>query len=124
MPEFAYNFWSRVDELLEKKRASVKDLAVAIDVSYDVVRQWRSKNRYPKEPIPSVIASWLGVTTEYLLSGNTRVEAFGITDEMKFVRDHQEARALIRAIMDDPALLYPISALVTRKAPEEKKEHA
>ena len=59
MPDFAFQFWNRVDALLDSRKMSVKQLAQGIGVSYDVMRQWRSKNRFPKGNIPTLIAEWL-----------------------------------------------------------------
>lgn len=69
MPEFAFEYWNRVWELLDSQGKSLKDLAESIDVSYGVVRQWRTKNRYPKADIQVKIASCLNTTVEYLMTG-------------------------------------------------------
>jgi hypothetical protein len=51
MNDEAYNFWERWD--LERKRLkkSVKDIAQAIDISYDLLRTQRSRTIFPSLPV-------------------------------------------------------------------------
>lgn len=76
------------------------------------MRQWRSKNRYPKENIPALIAEWLGTTERFLLSGSDESSSF--CEEARYVQQHIEARQLIRAIMEDPSILPLVSALAKK----------
>lgn len=69
MPEFAFEYWNRVWELLDSQGKSLKDLAQSIEVSYGVVRQWKTKNRYPKADVQVRIASYLDTSIEYLMTG-------------------------------------------------------
>lgn len=71
MPVFAFEYWNRVWELLDSQGKSLKDLSEAIDVSYGVVRQWKTKNRYPRTDIQMKISSYLGTTIEYLMTGES-----------------------------------------------------
>lgn len=121
MADFGFEFWKRVDGLLEGR--SLTTLADSIGMNYATMKNQRSGNRYPKRDDVQRIADYLNTSVNYLMTGEKSVSS-EICNEAMYVQQHPEARALIRAIMDDPALLYPISALVTRKAPEEKKEHA
>ena len=121
MPDFAFQFWNRVDALLDSRKMSVKQLAQGIGVSYDVMRQWRSKNRYPKENIPALIAEWLGTTERFLLSGSDESSSF--CEEARYVQQHIEARQLIRAIMEDPTILPLVSALAEKAVPSLKERN-
>lgn len=114
MADFAFQFWTRVDKRLKEKGASVRELSDAIGVSYDVVRQWRSKNRYPKGQLPMEIASWLGVSVEYLLSGKGPASSNtpdGLSDEAWFVQEHPETWPIVRIMMKDPSLVPHLSAV-------------
>lgn len=105
----AYKFWKRIDELLGESSRSLRDMANSIGVSYDVLRQWRSKDRVPKAEELIKIADYLTSSIDYLLKEE---KTPGIAPEMAFVRDHPEARAIVRLMMDEPELLPHISALV------------
>ena len=120
MADFGFEFWKRVDGLLNGKPLTV--MADSIGMNYATMKNQRSGNRYPKREDVSRIAEFLGTSVNFLMTG--KEEASSISEEAMFVQQHPEARALIRAIMDDPALLYPISALVTRKNPEAKEKEA
>ena len=121
MPDFAFQFWNRVDALLDSRKMSVKQLAQGIGVSYDVMRQWRSKNRFPKGNIPTLIAEWLGTTERFLLSGSDERSSF--CEEARYVQQHIEARQLIRAIMEDPTILPLVSALAEKAVPSLKERN-
>lgn len=71
MAEFAFEYWNRVWDLLDSQNMSLKDLSESIGVSYGVVRQWKTKNRYPKADLQIKIASCLGTSVEYLMTGTT-----------------------------------------------------
>lgn len=105
----AYKFWKRIDELLGESSRSLRDMANSIGVSYDVLRQWRSKDRVPKAEELIKIADYLTSSIDYLLKEE---KTPGIAPEMAFVRDNSEARALVRLMMEDESLLHHISALV------------
>ena len=121
MPDFAFQFWNRVDALLDSRKMSVKQLAQGIGVSYDVMRQWRSKNRFPKGNIPTLIAEWPGTTERFLLSGSDESSSF--CEEARYVQQHIEARQLIRAIMEDPTILPLVSALAEKAVPSLKERN-
>jgi len=107
MPNFAFEYWDRIDELLRKKRLSYKELAAAIDVSYDVVRQWKSKNRYPKGDLPIKIANWLKVSNDYLITG---IE--GSQEEKKIEKENPDYTYITKMLKDDPTLASSIANLI------------
>lgn len=69
MPLLAMDYWRRVDELLDIQNKTLKELAFDIDVSYDVVRAYRYKNRYPKSDVQFKIANALHTSIDYLMTG-------------------------------------------------------
>lgn len=67
MAEFAFQFWQRVDEL--RGRETLAELAAAIGVRDQSIRAMRSQDRYPKIETMNVLASHLGTTVDYLMTG-------------------------------------------------------
>lgn len=121
MADFGYEFWKRID--LEMGDRNLGELAKAIGMNYGTLLNQRSGNRYPKRDDVQRMADYLGTSVNYLMTGEKHVDT-KLCDEAEYVQQHPEARALIRAIMEDPALLYPLSALINRNAPERKEMKA
>ncbi len=116
MADFGFEFWQRVDNLLGNRKLT--DLAAATGMNYQTLRNQRSELRYPKKDAMDRISEYLGTTPDFLKYGSGIVNRTKqLCEEAQFVQDNPEARALVRAIMDDPSLLYPLSALVGRLAP-------
>lgn len=103
-------FWKRVDKLQIEHDKSTRELASEIGVSYDVIRQQKYREQSPKAEVIVDIAECLHTTTDYLLLGKV---AHGLTAEARYVEDHPEARALVSQIMEDPALLSALAAVIT-----------
>ena len=71
-------FWNRVYDALERKKLSVGDLANTIGVSYNIIPNWKTKGRYPQVEYLVPMASYLGYSVEFLLSGvDTKSESPG-----------------------------------------------
>ncbi len=108
MPNFAFEYWDRIDEILRKRHLSYKELAAAIDVSYDVVRQWKSKNRYPKGNLPLKIANWLKVSNDYLITGIENSQK----EETKEETNNPDYTYITKMLKDDPTLASSIANLI------------
>lgn len=63
------DFWKNVRELLEYKDISQKELAAAINESYNTLQSWISKERLPNVEQAAKIARFLNVSMEYLVFG-------------------------------------------------------
>lgn len=103
-------FWPRVDALLLSKHMTQKELAERGGISYDVMRQQRYREQEPKADVIIKIATVLDTTTDYLLIGGDVQHS--LSPEARYVEEHPEARALVRAVMRDPALLSALSAVI------------
>ena len=102
-------FWKRVDKLQIEHNKSTRELALEIGVSYDVIRQQKYREQSPKAEVIIDIAECLHTTTDYLLLGKT-TQLY--STEARYVEDHPEARALVSQIMEDPALLQALAAVI------------
>lgn len=68
----AYEFWNRVDEI---NHLSLKELCTAAEIDYGKVRQSRTNNRLMSCLDTYAIAKVLGVSIEYLITGNKTANA-------------------------------------------------
>ncbi len=62
-------FWTNVYGILLQRELTVGDLAKHIGVSYNIIPNWRSKNRYPQFEYLGPMAEFLGVSLDYLITG-------------------------------------------------------
>ncbi len=109
MNDEAYNFWERWD--LERKRLkkSVKDIAQAIDISYDLLRTQRSRTIFPSLPVACWLADSVGSTVEYLVTGK---------------KSDSELRRLCRAYREATNEQRMIVDLVLKLTPDNSKQKA
>ena len=77
MTDQAFFFWNRVDHVRGDRPLSV--IAEAIGIKDQSLRAMRSQGRYPKSQQIHLLASYLGTSVEYLMSGETSSD---ITPEM------------------------------------------
>lgn len=103
----AYSFWQRVDQLRGDR--TLKEIAEKFGLNYATIKDMRTKDRYPKLDVLVSLADSLGVSLDYLITGNERQLS---SPEARYVEEHPEARALVRAVMRDPALLSALSAVI------------
>ena len=62
-------FWDRVNKILRANKITQKNFAAFIDLKYNTMRFWISYGYYPDAKTAYEIATALGVTTEYLITG-------------------------------------------------------
>lgn len=104
----AFEFWRRADNLLSKKSMTLGDLSTQATLSYSTINSQRTRHSLPKVEQLLSMARALGVSMEYLLTGEGEV----LCAEAQAVQDDPELRALVRAISRDRRLLAAISAVV------------
>ena len=110
----AIDFWKRVDEL--RGDISLSDLSEAISVPYSTIRNQRTENRYPKRSEIEAIASFLGVSFDYLDRG---FEQINITPEMDYVRRNKRAEWIMHKCMESEKMLAVLYAFVECLSKEE-----
>ena len=86
------------------------DLASATGLNYATLKDMRTRCRFPKTEMLTILSRELNTTLDYLITGNNPEEHN--CEEARYVQDHPEARAIVRLMMDEPELLPHISALV------------
>lgn len=67
MAEFAFEYWERVDKLRGNKPLS--EIAEAMGIKEQSLRNMRSECRYPKLSASRQLATYLGTTVDYLMTG-------------------------------------------------------
>ena len=68
------DFWLRVKECLDWRDMTQKELAEAINESYNTLQSWINRNRLPDAQQSVKIASVLQTSVEFLVTGkNTRI---------------------------------------------------
>ena len=103
----AIEFWKRVDEL--RGNISLSDLSEAISVPYSTIRNQRTENRYPKRSEIEAIASFLGVSFDFLDRG---FEQINITPEMDYVRRNRRAEWIMHKCMESEKMLAVLYSFV------------
>ena len=95
MAEFAFEYWKRVDELLNGM--TLKELSDKINLSYATMKDMRSRCRYPKPDTSTKIAQYLNTTVDYLMTGNPPV--------MQKTVDAPELKKIIVTLQENPKLM-------------------
>lgn len=62
-------FWINVKEKLEYKNSSQKELAIAINESYNTLQSWINRDRLPDAEQAVKIAKYLNTSVEKLVTG-------------------------------------------------------
>ena len=63
-------FWKRIKILLKDKNINQQNLAASLDIPSDTFSKWIQKDRLPDAEQTYKIANALGVSVEYLVTGN------------------------------------------------------
>ena len=100
--------WGRFDDLLKARDKTLTDFAAVSGVKYNTISIQRTRHSLPNVEQFATMASYVGSTMEYLLTGEGEV----LCAEAQAVQDDPELRALVRAISRDRRLLAAISAVV------------
>lgn len=110
MSQDSHDYWNRVWKKLTEKNISLKELSEGTNVSYGVMRQYKTNNRLPKTDVQVKIASYLDTTVEYLITGK---EVFN--------QDNEDFNYLFNALKNNPDLCRTIVALIKEIEKNEKK---
>ena len=71
-PNYAKNFWGRVNNHLKNKKASQKELAAFIGVPLRTLQNWMYKGILPLITEGYRMAKFLNVSVEFLITGKER----------------------------------------------------
>lgn len=67
------NFWDRVNNLLDEKGITKKELAEKVKIDPSTISKGSKENRMPAADKAVFIAQFLGTTVEYLVTGKNSV---------------------------------------------------
>ena len=100
----AYIFWKRFDDERDKQNLTINQIADDIRMKAQTIREQRSNNALPKTNDLYNMASRLGVSMEYLLTGK------------KSLRLNQRVMAIAQYLEDHPEKLDAIEVLLFEKS--------
>ncbi len=84
-------FWKNVKIKLDYVEKSQKELAAAINVSYNTLQSWITKDRLPDAEQSVKIATFLNTTVEFLVNGRDR----------KFTKDNSKTIKLLEQAIEN-----------------------
>ena len=67
------NFWDRVNDLLDKKDITKKELADKVHIDPSTISKGSKENRVPSADTAVLIAQFLDTSVEYLVTGKNSV---------------------------------------------------
>ena len=101
MASFGYEFWDRVDDLKGRDDTLFK-LAQVMGVKTQTLKNMRSECRLPKPTSIKCLADYLGVSTDYLITG----------EEKSAEPESPDYAYITKMIKDDPTLASSIANLI------------
>ena len=113
-----FEFWNRVDLLLEKRNVNLGAFAKVINLSYMTLNSQRKRHSLPKLEQLLDMAKFLNTSVEFLATGESILQP--LTPEAQAVENDPDLRALVRAVQRDRTLLSAISAVVKSYEKETK----
>ena len=79
-------FWNRVKHLIKEKNATQRDAAAACKVSLRTFQNWIYRDLYPTIVDGYLLAHFLGVSVEYLITGKeskTKKKILAVQSQLK-----------------------------------------
>ena len=102
-----YLFWKNLDAC--KGSVSLTDLSKKLSLNYRGILDQRTSNRLPRLEDAYAMASCLGVSLEFLLTGKQHSLA---SPEAQAVEEDKELRLVVRALMENRHLLSTLAAAI------------
>lgn len=91
--EEARGFWNRFDALRGSR--TIKDIANAIGIDYELVRVQRTRYRTPKLGLAVNLANELGTTVEYLATGENGGIPFSLVLYNAYMNASDDSRRIV-----------------------------
>lgn len=113
-----WKFWQRIDDLLIKRNATIKDLSKAIGVGYYTITTQRNRKTIPKINVLIDIALYFNTSIEYLILGFSYDT---ISEEANAVENDPTLRHIVKLCMRDHRLLSAIELLFEGVEKEQTK---
>jgi len=86
-------FWNRTKNLIKEKCVTQAETAAACGISHSKFRNWMSQNKVPPINVANRLALFLGVSLEYLISGQGK-DKFSLVNEEVIVLLKEAERKL------------------------------
>ena len=109
----AYRFWANLDEARKSNQSSLKEVCRKLGIAYQRIADQRSECRLPKLEDAFLLASDLGVSLEYLLTGTEQTTIY--PERIKAIAD----ACMHEATEEDLVLVERILRITPKH--EEKK---
>jgi len=95
-------FWKRVKGRIKEKGITIKETAKACKFSYSTFRNWMYKDVNPPLMYADRISKYLGVSLEYLISGQGKDDISKTNEEiLTLLKEAEEKLSKIRRSMDN-----------------------
>lgn len=102
----AFEFWRNVD--IAREDMTMRDICKEGKLVYQRIADQRSENRLPKLEDAYVIATLLGVSMEYLLTGR---DSRPMSREARLVEERDDIRYAVRLLDTSPELLRLVCSM-------------
>jgi len=91
------NFWNRVKTRIKEKALTQENVAKACSIPFTTLRNWMSKNMVPPLDNAHKISKYLGVSLEYLISGQGKDNISKTNEEvLALLKEAEEKLSKIR----------------------------
>lgn len=100
--------WGRFDDLLKARDKTLTDFAAVSGVKYNTISIQRTRHSLPNVEQFATMASYVGSTMEYLLTGEGEM----LCAEAQAVQNDSDLQALVRSIQRDRSLLSIVAAFI------------
>ena len=85
-------FWQRIKSLLKEKGLTQETAAKACHIPYNTFRKWVSRKMIPPLNYAYRLSTFLGVSLEYLISGQSTNQVNKIIEEVLCMHEKQNER--------------------------------
>ena len=101
------DFWLRFDDLLLKKRSNIRELCHETGLLYGTINTQRTRHTIPKAEYLYFISRFLGVSIEYLLTGEPRES----NPEIRAIQENQGIKKIVDFLIKNPEVIEKIIML-------------
>lgn len=102
-------FWKRVEFLCDRPLGTIAD---SCGIKRSRIYTLRSRGLYPNASECLVLSQSLGVSIQYLLTGEAPPLPDGLCDEAIAVECSRELQSIVRACIRDNSLIFPLISLM------------
>ncbi len=112
----------RIFTILKQKHLKQKDLADYSGISTSAISAWNKNNTNPAAESLSIIADFLGVSLEYLITGQENTNKNGVDDIDQLIANYASVDEISKKLILERA--ETLAELATERAAEQEKKEA